>query len=47
MGGILNNKDLERIEIEINKLKSGQLKTLTFANDTLYFGRINTIKENN
>lgn len=46
-GEFLNNKDLERIEIEINKLKSGQLKTLTFANDTLYFGRINTIKENN
>lgn len=43
----LNNEDLEKIEIEVNKLKSGELATGTFANDTLYFGRVNMINENN
>ncbi|WP_283593107.1 hypothetical protein [Paraclostridium bifermentans] len=43
----LNNEELNKIEIEIDKLKSGELKTWTFANDTLYFGRINLIEGNN
>lgn len=43
----LNDEELHKIEIEVNKLKSGKLKTWTFSNDTLYFGRINLIKVNN
>lgn len=43
----LNDEELHKIKIDVNKLKSAELATWTFANDTLYFGRINLIEGNN
>lgn len=42
----LNNDELGKIEQNINKLKRDELSTYTYSNDTLYFGRISFIEEN-
>lgn len=43
----LKDEDLHKIAIDVNKLKSNELATWTFVNDSLYFGKLNLIEENN